>query len=47
MIGRSAALVEDLDFAAGLLGDADEHVEEVLAGDVAGTTACDENAAGL
>ena len=47
VVGRGAALVEDLDLAAGLLGDADEHVEEILAGDVAGTTARDQDAAGL
>ena len=40
VIGRRAALFEDLQIAAGTLGDAGEHVEEVFALDVARATAC-------
>jgi hypothetical protein len=36
MIGRGAALLEHLNVAAALLGHADQHEEEVVAGHVAG-----------
>ncbi len=47
MIGGGAALFEDLNFAIAALGDAGEHVQKIFAKDVAGTTAGDENSAGL
>ena len=47
MIGGGAALLEDLHVAAGLLGHAQEHVEEVLARDVAGAATGDEDPARL
>ena len=45
MIGGAPAGFEDLDVAAGLFGDAHEHVDEVFAGDVARAAARDQDAA--
>ena len=45
MIGGCAAGFQDANFAAGLLGDARQHEQKILAADAPGATASDQNSA--